>query len=73
MKKIWLSRKNSSVFFAICLFLLNFGGLTWAQSAFDPENGRIRFSIMHTSDFHSHLSEMGPDSMFAAKTGDHDP
>lgn len=42
-----------------------------AQTTF-PDNP-IRLTIMHTNDFHSHLTGLGPDAMFTPKTGDGDP
>lgn len=35
--------------------------------------GEIRFTLMHTNDFHSQLSGLGPDRLFTAQTGDNDP
>lgn len=44
-----------------------------AQHPSGAPSGEIRFTLMHSNDFHSQLSGMGPDSLFTAKVGDNDP
>ncbi len=44
-----------------------------AQGTQGYPEGKIRFTVMHTNDFHSQLTGLGPDSFFTPKTGDNDP
>lgn len=71
MKHSSVKLQNSIFFRHIVLTLLLVGFFSPAANAF-PENP-IRLTIMHTNDFHSHLTGLGPDLMFTAKTGDGDP
>lgn len=71
MKHPSVKLQNSIFFRQVVLTLLLVGFFSPAANAF-PENP-VRLTIMHTNDFHSHLTGLGPDLMFTAKTDDGDP
>lgn len=61
--------QRRSALLVLLLINLLFSAVAWSQT----DQGRLRLTIMHTNDFHSHLSGMGPDSLFTAEKGDGDP
>lgn len=58
------------------IFAAVFAGMLMAlaiQAQSTVPEGEVRFTLMHTNDFHSQLNGLGPDRLFTAQTGDNDP
>ncbi|MEW6709711.1 MAG: metallophosphoesterase [Candidatus Riflebacteria bacterium] len=70
MLKMHLGQPGSRKF---VFFLLVFFNLLLGAAFAQGTEGKLRLTIMHTNDFHSHLSGMGPDSLFTPEKGDGDP
>lgn len=66
-RRLQSPRKSALFLFLLLNLLISF--TAWSQNP----GGRLKLTIMHTNDFHSHLSGMGPDNLFTAEKDDGDP